>query len=100
MTADVATSASRTDDEESVPQLALFDLSDPWLEHWQGMPEFSHDNLEPTRSIIVHFETDQDVEAFEKIIGQNVGKTRKSLWFPEAEIGHYADKRYADEEGT
>lgn len=74
----------------------LFDLAPLWEIEWQGMPEFRNEDLEPERSLIVHFESAADVRKFAEAIGQPVGPNVKSLWFPEAEIVRYADKRYAD----
>jgi hypothetical protein len=86
-------------DHRDESQFALFDLREPWREHWEGMPEYTHEDLEPVRSVIVHFLTDQDVEAFERLVEQSLGKTMKSIWYPEAEVGTFADKRYADDNG-
>lgn len=77
-------------------QVALFDLDEPWRIEWNGMPEFSLEDLTPIRSITVHFESEGDVLAFEQAIGQSIGKILKSVWYPEAEITRYADKRYAE----
>lgn len=87
---------SRTDEAPEIEQFSLFDTGPIWQEHWIGMPEFSVEDLTPRRSIIVHFETDGDVIAFEELTGVSLGQTLRSIWFPEAEITRYADKRYAD----
>ncbi len=78
-------------------QTTLFDLLEPWKEEWKGMPEFAMEDLTPTRSLLVHFETVGDVVAFERAIGQSVGERLRSVWYPEAEIMRLADKRYANE---
>ena len=78
-------------------QLVLIDLEEPWRAEWKGMPEFSIEDLTPRRSITVHFESDGDVAKFSALVGQTLGENLKSIWFPEAEIGRYADKRYANE---
>jgi hypothetical protein len=82
---------------EEVGQMMLLDVEEPWKAEWHGMPEFSLKDLTPRRSIIVHFESEADVEAFERLIAQPIGATLRSVWFPEAEIGRMADKRYATE---
>lgn len=74
----------------------LFETGDWWDDIWQGMPEFIHTDLEPWRSIRVHFATPDDMRAFAKLVGQPLTAKTQSLWYPEAEIGHYSDKRYAD----
>lgn len=92
-----------TGDEADPPpleQFALFDLAEftseeYWRTQWGGMPEFVQEDQTPYRSLLVHFETVYDLLAFARLIGQDVGPNVKSIWFPEAEITRYADKRYA-----
>jgi hypothetical protein len=66
-------------------------------EHWRGMPEFVSDDLRPYRTLPVHFATKEDMDAFAKFVGQPITKITKCIWYPEAEIGRTADKRYVDE---
>ncbi len=66
-------------------------------EEWEGMPEYVQEDMEPWKSLTVHFENRADMEAFSKLIGQRVLETTKSLWYPEAEIGRMVTKRYVDE---
>lgn len=87
--------------EESPPpdpgQLALFELEAPWTEAWRGMPEFSQEDQTPWKSLPVHFESEADMAAFAKLVGQTITPNTRSIWFPEAAIGHMTDKRYADD---
>ncbi len=78
-------------------QVALFDVRPYWITQWVGMPEFIQEDLTPVRSIIVHFETEHDLETFARLVEQSVGPNLKSIWYPEAEITRYADKRYVTE---
>ncbi len=64
---------------------------------WQGMPEFEHEDLTAIQSIHVHFKTREDVAAFAVLVGQPISDKTRSLWYPQAEIGRYADKQYTDE---
>ncbi len=66
-------------------------------ELWRGMPEYEHEQLTPLQSIQVHFASIEDREAFSKLIDQPISDNTRSLWYPEAEIGHYADKRYTSD---
>lgn len=77
-------------------QGTLFDLTPVWQVEWNGMPEFVQEDLTPVRSILVHFETDEDVRKFAVAVEQPIGPNLKSIWYPEAEITRYADKRYAE----
>ena len=60
------------------------------------MPEFVQKDLEPFKQVIVNFETREDMEAFAAFIGQKITVNTRSIWYPEAEIGRYANKRYTD----
>lgn len=78
-------------------QLSLIDIDEDWKREWQGMPEFIQKDLEPYKTIYVHFENRADTEAFSKLIEQRITFNTKSIWYPQAEIGRFADKRYIDE---
>lgn len=81
-------------------ELSLFDVAEyePWREHWKEMPEFSQEDLSPAYSVIVNFASLTDLEAFSRLIAQRVGPKTRSIWYPEAEIGRYANKRYVQDE--
>lgn len=63
---------------------SLFDLDDvkKWSEEWKDMPEFVQRDMSPFQSIIVHFESEEDMKEFSKVIGQNITHRTKSIWFP------------------
>lgn len=79
----------------------LFDPDDYTVQaaEWQGMPEFSHKDLEPCKQLIVNFEQPEDVQRFAAVIGQRILAGTRSIWFPEVTIERYKDKRYNDEPG-
>jgi hypothetical protein len=68
-----------------------------WKEHWVGMPEFIQEDLSPWKQLTVSFENYEDLQAFGGVVGQKLTPDTRSIWFPEAEINRYADKRYIDE---
>lgn len=78
-------------------QLFGIELDDPSKE-WDGMPEYEHEDQTSARKIVVHFKTMDDFHDFAKAIGQDIPEKIKSIWYPQAEVGRYADKRYAIEE--
>ena len=78
-------------------QQNLFDIPREWEEEWEGMTEFDHKNLQPKKSIIVHFRSDEDFNNFIKLIGQRLTEKTKSVWYPEVTIETYMDKRYIQE---
>ena len=61
------------------------------------MPEYVSNDLRPYRTLPVHFATKEDMEAFSAFVGQKITKITKCIWYPEAEIGRTAAKRYVDE---
>lgn len=75
-------------------QGTLFDKGEWWEEDWQGMPEFVQEDLTPFKSIYVHFDSREDMNAFSELVGQKVITTTQSIWYPEAEIGKTARKVY------
>ena len=77
-------------------QSALFDIGEAWEKHWNGMPEFVQRDLSPFKTIYVHFEAREDMQAFAELVGQRIGLNTRFIWYPEAEIGHFAGKRYID----
>jgi hypothetical protein len=87
------------DDPTPIPdkQVSLFDKGEWWQEFWKGMPEFIQEDLTPVKTIYVHFETREDMEAFAKLVDQPLTMNTRSIWYPEAEIGRIANKRYIDE---
>ena len=80
------------------PQGFLFDeMSEDWRDHWHGMPEFTHEDLQPVKSLIMHFATMEDYEAFAKLIDQACYPKTKSRWYPEAEVAENTMWRYISE---
>jgi hypothetical protein len=77
---------------------SLFDKGEWWEDEWQGMPEFVQKDLTPFKTLYVHFEKKEDIDSFAKLIGQRVTVETKYVWFPEAEIGHFADRKYVSDE--
>lgn len=51
-------------------------------ELWDGMPEYGSEDLMGVQKIIVHFQTEEDVETFGRMIKQNVTNKTKYIWFP------------------
>lgn len=66
----------------------------PWRWHWRGLPSFSHADKTAAESVLVNFESSADREAFAELIGQTVTERTQSVWYPAADIGRYANKRY------
>ncbi|MCP4566797.1 MAG: ParB N-terminal domain-containing protein [FCB group bacterium] len=61
---------------------------------WDGMPEFVQNDESGIKAIIVHFKTQEDINEFSKLIGQNITEKTKSIWYPKAERVSYIDQGY------
>lgn len=91
------------EDEEDV--LSVFETNENqltfvdewWKAEWQGMPEFTQDDLMPWKSLCINFKSREDMDAFGYLIGQRLTTATRSIWYPQAEIGRIANKRYIDE---
>lgn len=68
-----------------------------WEKHWKGMPEFSQEDLEPYRSIKIHFYTKEDVEEFSELIQQRILDRTKFLWYPTTEKAKLRELGWFDE---
>lgn len=68
-----------------------------WWAEWVGMPEFCQEDIGPWKSLMVHFESRVDMEAFAKLVEQTITYRTRSVWYPKAEIGRFSDKRYIEE---
>lgn len=61
---------------------------------WDGMPEYNQEDKMPFRTIYVHFENQDDIEKFSKLIGQEFTDKTKSIWYPEQVRNETESKRY------
>ena len=59
-----------------------------YKKEWEGMPEFESKDLTSFRKIIVHFNSQDDVNKFAELIGQSISEKVRYIWYPEAEIMH------------
>jgi hypothetical protein len=85
--------AELAQDAGVVPKFNGEAVDDPAGE-WQGMPEYEHEDLTSQFKVYVHFRNEDDLKAFEELLGQKVPRDRWAIWHPKAEIGHYKDKGY------
>lgn len=67
--------------DQRIDDLPLFELAGPVEELWQGMPEIIEH--EDKNSIIVQFETTQDIAEFSRLIGQRVNIHTDFISYPE-----------------
>lgn len=85
---------------EDAVQLAFLDLQEPWRAEWQNMPEFSQADMTPAKTLYVHFESREDLQAFQVLLGQRIHWTTPYIWYPEKQWNRVTYKRYVDEESA
>jgi ParB-like chromosome segregation protein Spo0J len=51
-------------------------------EIWQGMPDFIQEDKEGFHQVIVHFETEQDMNNFAELVQQKITIKTKYIWHP------------------
>lgn len=73
-----------TDAELSVLSFIQPGTTNP-MEHWQGMPEYSSQNMNAFRTILVHFVDQQGVDDFAVRMGQSLTEKTKYVWHPAQE---------------
>lgn len=81
-------------------QMILFDADPEWKKHWNdaGMPDFTQNDEHPVKQITVSFASEEDMLAFSELVKQTITMNTRSIWYPEAEIGRYANKRWVGTE--
>lgn len=69
---------------------------EPWQKEWKGMPEFKQLDMEPWKSVVVHFETEKDMIDFAKLMDQKITFKTPSIWFPKVDPTAAIDKIWID----
>jgi len=63
-------------------------------EVWQDLPEFENEDI-TGRMIKVHFDNDEDVNRFAKLIDQKITEKTRAIWFPKRDLdSNNRDKIY------
>ncbi len=76
----------------------LFEVPTEHEKEWQGMPEFTQKDITSIQQIIVHFESEEDVQKFAKLIDRSLSNKTQSVWYPAEKIRRHTNKRYIDKE--
>lgn len=72
-------------------------IKDVTQEEWKDMPEYKLKQHKPIRTIKMNFETEEDLKAFEKLIGQKIHPNRENYWYPQWHESLYSNLVYVDE---
>lgn len=67
-------------------------------QEWKNMPEYNFTEQKPMRTIRINIGTPEDLEKFEKLIGQKIYPTRNTYWYPERHESLFSNMVYIDEE--
>ena len=67
-------------------------------EIWEGMPEYENEDLEPYRTLKLHFRNEADVKKFSEMMQQQITDRTKSMWYPQLERETFKDNEYVDAE--
>ena len=76
----------------------LKEIKDRDKKEWKNMPEYKFTEQKPIRTLKIKFETLEDMEKFEKLIGQKIYPTRNTYWYPERHESMFSNLVYIDEE--
>ena len=82
------------DEEQIIPYIQDENLVNNILDEWQDMPEYDQEDLTAHRTMLVHFENDEDVLEFSKIVKQKFTEKTKYIWYPKQVNMETESKRY------
>lgn len=74
----------------------LVEGDNPYNE-WVGMPEFEQETIKTFHNLIIHFKTEEDMNAFAELLGQVINKTTKYLYYPKQENDSWAKYKVENE---
>lgn len=82
------------DKSKKKKQQTIFHSSklEKWREEWQDMPEFIQKDLTPFKTLSVHFEKEEDMKNFSKLINQKLTNKTKSIWYPKCKRENLLNK--------
>lgn len=72
----------------------LFVIEDFWEKEWQDMPSFKMTPEKPLHTIKLSFKTEEDMEEFSKVFGQEVKASQENYWFPKLNRCAVSDLKY------
>lgn len=57
-------------------------INPEWYKEWKDMPEFIQEDKESIKFVMVHFETEEDMQAFSDLVGRKITMKTKGFFFP------------------
>lgn len=67
------------------------------MKEWEGMPEFEQEDLSAFATIIVRFDSKENLDKFSEIIGQTITDKTKHIWYPKKEKQDLDSMAWKDE---
>ena len=83
--------------KDNQPELNIAKDLDFFENEWKGMPEFVMNPEKPFRTIKLHFKTQEDIQKFSELFGQNISDNCENYWFPKFNRKEYTEEFYTDE---
>ena len=65
-----------------------------WQKHWQGMPDYTNEDLSPLQTVYVHLKNINGRAGLAKVLGQKITPKTKAIWFPPQPTESITDKSY------
>jgi len=65
---------------------------------WKGMPSFSNEP-DAVKSIVVHFDSLENVHRFAEFVQQEISDTTKSIWYPKRDKKQLKGQAFVSEQG-
>lgn len=87
-------------EQDTEGQLAFIDRDEWWKVEWHGMPSFCQDDIQPLKTLIVHFRVRDDLLNFSRLLGQRITQDTKTIWYPEMQRMQRNNLFYVDEESA
>jgi hypothetical protein len=84
-------------DSDVLDKLGLNFEDIDYEEAWKGMPEYESEDKTAFRTIYVHFDNQDSVDAFSKLIDQTITNKTKYLWYPYKVKEILGDRTYKNE---
>lgn len=78
-------------------QMTLLDVQNDWQRYWWDMPTFDVNDQRPVQQITVSFATDDDVQAFARLLDVTLTKKTSGLWWPKLQLAKPSEYVYDDE---
>lgn len=79
---------------EILPMLNIGQVVDDPSTEWVDMPDYNQENLMPKKTLLVHFENEEDRQEFSKLVKQNLTEKTKFIWYPPQPEFTTKDRQY------